>query len=44
MIDKFLDWFLNAPLYKSIWFVPLVALLGGIALIKNITTGEIKKS
>ena len=44
MLNKFLDWFLKAPLYKSIWFAPFVALLGLAALVKNIATGETKKS
>lgn len=40
IIRKFLDWFVDAPLYQSIWFIPFVAILYVVALIKNFVTGE----
>ncbi len=39
-VHGFLDWWKDAPLYKSIWFVPFVAILYGFAVIKNILIGE----
>jgi hypothetical protein len=35
MIRRFMDWFENAPTYKSIWFIPIVLILWLIAMIKN---------
>jgi|CXWL01.1.fsa_nt_gi hypothetical protein len=40
LVHRFLDWWKDAPLYKSIWFIPLVAILYVIAIIKNFVTGE----
>jgi hypothetical protein len=37
---NFLDWWKEAPIYKSIWFMPLVMMLYVIAVIKNFVTGE----
>lgn len=42
LLRRFLDWWKDAPLYKSIWFVPLVMILYIIALIKNLITGDKK--
>jgi len=42
LIRRFIDWYLKSPLYKTIWFTPLVAFIGGVALIKNLITGETK--
>jgi hypothetical protein len=39
---KFLDWWQNAPLYKSIWFFPLVMVVYLAAVLKNLITGEKK--
>ena len=43
-LHSFLHWFTDAPLYKSIWFIPLVAVLYLAALIRNnfFTNKEIK--
>ena len=43
MIKKFMDWFESAPLYASVWFMPIVILLGIVAIIKN-KTGECMKT
>lgn len=40
ILHRFLDWWAAAPLYKSIWFIPLVAVLYVAALIKNFVTGD----
>lgn len=40
LVRRFLDWFVDAPLYQSIWFCPLVAILLVIAIIKNFLTGD----
>lgn len=39
-IRRFLRWWERAPLWQSIWFVPLVMALYVIAFIKNLLTGE----
>jgi len=40
IVHRFLDWWKDAPLYKSVWFVPVVIFLYVIAIIKNIVIGE----
>jgi len=41
-LHDFLHWWEDAPLYKSIWFIPFVAVLYAIAVLKNILIGENK--
>lgn len=41
ILYKFLDWWKDAPLYKSIWFLPFVMVMFIIAVIKNLITKEI---
>jgi len=38
LLRRFLDWWKDAPLYKSIWFLPLVMTLYLIAVVKNFLT------
>lgn len=42
-LHKFLDWWSEAPLYQSIWFVPFVLTLFVIAFIKNLFTKQENK-
>jgi hypothetical protein len=39
---RFLDWWKDAPLYKTIWFFPFVMALYFAAVIKNFLTGDKK--
>lgn len=34
-LHRFLDWWKEAPIYKSVWFLPFVAMLYLIAVVKN---------
>jgi hypothetical protein len=40
MIRRFMDWFEKAPIYQSIWFIPIVLILWLIAIVKNKSKGE----
>jgi hypothetical protein len=40
ILARFLRWWQEAPLYQSIWFVPLVMVIYIIAVIKNLITGD----
>ncbi len=34
-LHNFLKWWQDAPLYQSIWFIPFIAILYVIAVVKN---------
>jgi hypothetical protein len=40
ILHRFLDWWKEAPIYKSVWFIPFVAMLYLVAVIKNQLTGD----
>jgi hypothetical protein len=35
MVKRFVNWWQDAPLYQSVWFVPFVLILWFIAIVKN---------
>lgn len=42
LVHRFLDWWASKPMYIAVWFIPLVAILFLIAVIKNSITGDKK--
>jgi len=42
-VRRFLNWWKEAPFYKSLWFIPLVMMLYIAAVIKNFVTGDHSK-
>lgn len=42
IVRPFLDWWAKQPMYIAFWFIPFVAMLFLIAIIKNFITGDKK--
>ncbi len=40
LLYRFLDWWKEAPLYQSIWFIPFVMVIFVIAVLKNLIIGD----